>query len=82
MWISKGTTLIRGRRLFQCGYPKVRRLLEGDAYFNVDIQSYDAYSRATLISMWISKGTTHIRGRRLFQCGYPKVRRLLEGDAY
>ena len=24
--------LLEGRRLFQCGYPKVRRLLEGDAY--------------------------------------------------
>ena len=26
-------TLIRDRRLFQCGYPKVRRLFEGGAYF-------------------------------------------------
>ena len=24
--------LIRGRRLFQCGYSMVRRLLEGDPY--------------------------------------------------
>ena len=82
MWIPKGTTLIRGRRLFKCGYPKLRRLFEGDAYFNVDTQRYDAYYRATLISMCISKATTLIRGRRLFQCGYPKVRRILEGGAY
>ena len=27
----------------------VRRLLEGDAYFNVDTQRCDAYSRAVLI---------------------------------
>ena len=27
----------------------VRRLLEGDAYFNVDTQMCDAYSRAVLI---------------------------------
>ena len=49
MWISKATTLIRGRRLFQCGYPKVRRILEGGAYFNADTQRYDVYYRATLI---------------------------------
>ena len=36
--VFRGATLIRekafsrGRRLFQCGYPKVRRLLEGGAY--------------------------------------------------
>ena len=28
----KGAALIRGRRFFQCGYPRVRRLLEGGAY--------------------------------------------------
>ena len=28
----RGAALLRGRRLFQCGYPKVRRLLEGGAY--------------------------------------------------
>ena len=27
-WIPQGATLIRGRYLFQCGYPKVRRLFE------------------------------------------------------
>ena len=30
--LIRGEALIRGRRLFQCGYPKVRRLLEGGAY--------------------------------------------------
>ena len=30
--LIKGEALIRGRRLFQCGYPKVRHLLEGSAY--------------------------------------------------
>ena len=77
MWIPKGTTLIRGRRLFQCGYPKLRRLFEGDAYFNVDIQRYDAYWREALISMRIPKGTTFIRGRRLL-----KTQRLLEEMRY
>ena len=28
--------LLEGRRLFQCGYPEVRRLLEGDAYLRPD----------------------------------------------
>ena len=30
--LIRGEALIRGRRLCQCGYPKVRRLLEGGAY--------------------------------------------------
>ena len=30
--LIRGEALTRGRRLFQCGYPKVRRLLEGGAY--------------------------------------------------
>ena len=29
----RGVALIRGRRLFQCGYPKMWRILEGGAYF-------------------------------------------------
>ena len=28
-------SLIRGRRLFQCGHPKVRRLLQGGAYLRL-----------------------------------------------
>ena len=28
----RGEALIRGRGLFQCGYPKGRRLLEGGTY--------------------------------------------------
>ena len=28
----RGEALIRGKHLFQCGYAKVRRLLEGGAY--------------------------------------------------
>ena len=28
--------LTRGRRLFECGYPKVRRLLEGGVYLRPD----------------------------------------------
>ena len=30
--LIRGEAIIRGRRLFQCGYPKVGRLLEGGAY--------------------------------------------------
>ena len=30
--LIEGETLIRGRRLFQCGYPNLWRLLEGGAY--------------------------------------------------
>ena len=30
--LVRGATLIRGRRLFQCGCPKLRSLLEGSAY--------------------------------------------------
>ena len=30
--LIRGEALIRGRRLFQCGYSKVRHLLEGGAY--------------------------------------------------
>ena len=30
--LNSGEALIRGRRLFQCGYQKVRRVLEGGAY--------------------------------------------------
>ena len=30
--LIRGEPLIRGRRLFQCGYPKVRHLLESSAY--------------------------------------------------
>ena len=30
--LVRGEALIRGRRLFQCGYPKVRHLLKGGAY--------------------------------------------------
>ena len=33
MWGAlQGEVLIKGRRLFQCGYLKVRRLLDGGAY--------------------------------------------------
>ena len=28
----RGAAIIRGRSLFHCGQPKVRRFLEGDAY--------------------------------------------------
>ena len=34
--LIRGETLIRGRRLFQCGRPKGRRLLEGGAYLRPD----------------------------------------------
>ena len=30
--VFRGAAFIRGRRVFQCQYPKVRRLLEGDTY--------------------------------------------------
>ena len=30
--LNRGAALITGRRLFQCGYLKVKRLLEGGAY--------------------------------------------------
>ena len=30
--LIRGDALVRGRCLFQFGYPKVRRLLEGGAY--------------------------------------------------
>ena len=30
--LIKGEALLRRRRLFQCGYPKVQRLLEGGTY--------------------------------------------------
>ena len=30
--LIRGEALIREKRLFQCGYPKVRRLLEGGTY--------------------------------------------------
>ena len=30
--LIRGGAFIRERRLFQCGYPKVRRLSEGGAY--------------------------------------------------
>ena len=32
----RGAALIRGRHLFQCGHPEVRRLLEGGAYLRLD----------------------------------------------
>ena len=32
----RDAALIRERRLFQCGYPKVRWLLEDDAYLRPD----------------------------------------------
>ena len=32
--VLRGAALIRRRCLFQCGYPKVRRLLEGDTYLS------------------------------------------------
>ena len=32
--LIRGEALIRGTRLFQCGYPKVWRLLEASAYFS------------------------------------------------
>ena len=38
--LIRGEALIRGRRLFQCGYPKLRRLLEKIRYFNSKIVSY------------------------------------------
>ena len=52
--LIRGETLIRGRRFFRCGYPKVRRLfkcgyskvrrlLEGGAYLNMDTQRCGAY---------------------------------------
>ena len=30
--LIRGEALIRGKRLFQCGYPDVRRILEGGTY--------------------------------------------------
>ena len=30
--LFRGGVLIKGRRLFQCGYPKVRGLLEGGVF--------------------------------------------------
>ena len=30
--VFRGAAFIRGRRVFQCQYSKVRRLLEGDTY--------------------------------------------------
>ena len=31
----RGERLIRGRRLFQCGYPRVQHLLEDGAYLRL-----------------------------------------------
>ena len=41
----RGALLIRGKHLFQCGYPKVWLLLEGDAYLRSG-----AYSRKYVMS--------------------------------
>ena len=71
-----GEALIRGRRLFQCGYPKVRYLLKDGVYLRVwllaefsnysdkrHIKKCGAYQREVLISMWILKSMVLIRGR-------------------
>ena len=34
--VFRGAALIRGRRLFQCGHPKVRRLIAGNTVTNID----------------------------------------------
>ena len=50
----RDVAFIRGRPLFQCGYPKVRRLLAGGAYLR-----RGAYQRAALI-----------RGNRVLKFSY------------
>ena len=48
----RGGKLIRGRPLFQCGYSKVRRLLEGSAYLRPGAY-YRTYGIQQVFICWI-----------------------------
>ena len=58
----RGEALIRGRCLFLCGYPKVRRLLEGGAYLRSG-----AYQRkhgiSPLYSQRFDRYNSHFQGQ-------------------
>ena len=47
--LIRGEVLIRGKHLFQYGYPKMWRLLEGGAYFNMVTKICGAYQREAFI---------------------------------
>ena len=44
----RGELLIRGRHLFQCKYPKVRRLLEGSGYLRINTPNTEKRNTAVM----------------------------------
>ena len=59
--LLRGEALIRGGRLFQCGYPKVWRLLEGVTFLRSGTYSrkYDNYCKIKLFSSAILHGMSN-----------------------